>query len=72
MVRRLRCADGGYVYHILNRAVGRATLFAKPADYAAFEKILRLAWERLAMPPLSYVVMPNHWHLAVWPQPTGP
>ena len=29
MPRRLRCADGGYVYHVLNRAVGRATLFHK-------------------------------------------
>ena len=71
MARRLRCADGGYVYHVLNRAVGRATLFAKPADYAAFEKILREAWERLAMPLLSYLVMPNHWHLVVWPQRDG-
>jgi hypothetical protein len=37
MPRRLRCADGGYVYHVLNRAVGRATLFKKEGDYAAFE-----------------------------------
>jgi putative transposase len=71
MARRLRCADGGYVYHVLNRAVGRATLFAKPADYAAFEKILRQGWERLAMPLLSYLVMPNHWHLVLWPQHDG-
>jgi REP-associated tyrosine transposase len=71
MARRRRCADGGYVYHVLNRAVGRATLFAKPADYAAFEKILRQAWERLGMPLLSYLVMPNHWHLVVWPQHDG-
>jgi hypothetical protein len=38
---RLRFATGGYVYHVLNRAVGRATLFAKAGDYAAFEKVLR-------------------------------
>ena len=71
MARRTRCCDAGYVYHLLNRAVGRATLFAKPADYAAFEKILRQVWERLAMPLLSYLVMPNHWHLVVWPQQDG-
>jgi hypothetical protein len=41
MARRMRCADAGYVYHVLNRAVGRATLFDKPADYAAFEKVIR-------------------------------
>lgn len=71
MARRLRCADGGYVFHVLNRAVGRATLFAKPADYAAVEKILRQAWERFEVRLLSYVLMPNHWHLVVWPHADG-
>ena len=71
MARRQRCADAGYVYHVLNRAVGRATLFDKPADYAAFEKVLCQAWERTAMRVVSYVVMPNHWHLVVWPRNPG-
>jgi putative transposase len=71
MARRNRGADGGYVYHVLNRAVGRSTLFAKPDDYAAFETILRQAWERLEMRLLSYIVLPNHWHLVVWPQCDG-
>lgn len=71
MARRHRCSDGGYVYHVLNRAVGRATLFSKKGDYAAFENILLQAWERTAMRLLSYVVMPNHWHLVVWPQHDG-
>jgi putative transposase len=70
-MRRTRCSDGGYVYHVLNRAVGRATLFQKPGDYAAFEKILRGAWERFGMRLLNYVVMPNHWHLVVWPEQDG-
>jgi putative transposase len=71
MARRTRCSDAGYVYHVLNRAVGRATLFAKPADYAAFEKVLREAHERLRMRLLAYVLMPNHWHLVLWPQRDG-
>lgn len=71
MPRRLRCSDGGYVYHVLNRAVGRATLFRKSADYAAFEKILRQAWERFGMRLLGYCLMPNHWHLVLWPQKDG-
>jgi putative transposase len=71
MPRRLRCSDAGYVYHVLNRAVGRVTLFRKPADFAAFEKILREGWERFAMRLLCYVVMPNHWHLVVWPAKPG-
>jgi putative transposase len=71
MARRIRCSDAGYVYHVLNRAVGRTTLFRKPADYAAFEKVLRQAWERTGMRLLSYLIMPNHWHLVVWPQCDG-
>ena len=71
MARRTRCSDAGYVYHVLNRAVGRATLFEKPADYAAFEKVLREAWERTGMRLVSFAVMPNHWHLVVWPDRDG-
>ncbi len=71
MARRTRCSDAGYVYHVLNRAVGRATLFAKSADYAAFEKVLRQACERSAMRLVSYVALPNHWHLVVWPRRDG-
>ena len=41
MPRCLRCNSGGYVYHALNRAVGRATLLNQEGDYAAFEKVLR-------------------------------
>ncbi len=65
MARRMRCADAGYVYHDLNRAVGRATLFDKAADYAAFQKVLRRAWERSGMRLLSFVVLRHHWHLVV-------
>jgi hypothetical protein len=43
MPRRPRVATGGYVYHVLNRAVGRATVFRKDGDSAAFETILRQA-----------------------------
>lgn len=71
MARRARCSDAGYVYHVLNRAVGRAALFRKTADYAAFEKILAEAWERTAMRLVSYTLMPNHWHLVVWPKVDG-
>jgi REP-associated tyrosine transposase len=51
MPRRPRCNTGGYVYHALNRAVGRATLFHKEGDYAAFEKVLRQAkdWQPIRL-----------------------
>ncbi len=71
MPRRLRCNSGGYVYHALNRAVGRATLFHKDGDYAAFEKALReaKAWQPMRL--LAYCLMPNHWHLVLWPEGDG-
>ena len=71
MARRTRCSDAGYVYHVLNRALGRATIFDKSLAYAVFEKVLRQAWERLGMRWLAYVLMPNHWHLVLWPQQDG-
>src|SRR5262245_63998960 len=71
MARRAHCSDAGQVCHVLNRAVGRATLFDKAADYAAFEKVLRQAWERSGMRLVSYVAMPNHRHLVVWPDRDG-
>ena len=71
MPRRRRFASGGYVYHALNRAVGRATLFAKEGDYAAFEKVLHQAKEWQPIRLLAYCLMPNHWHLVLWPQHDG-
>ena len=71
MPRRLRHAAGGYVYHVINRAVGRATLFRKAGDYLAFRKILIEAQDWLDVPLLAYCVMPNHWHLVVWPAHDG-
>jgi len=67
MPRRPRATTGGTVYHVLNRAVGRATLFRKSLDYAAFEKVLRQARARVPMRVLAFCLMPNHWHLVVWP-----
>jgi putative transposase len=71
MPRRLRHAAGGYVYHVLNRAVGRATLFHKPGDYDAFVRVLREAEDWRTVPLLAYCLMPNHWHLVLWPQRDG-
>jgi putative transposase len=71
MPRRLRFASGGYVYHVLNRAVGRAKLFNKQGDYAAFEKVLRQAHDFVPMRLLAYCALPNHWHLLLWPQRDG-
>jgi len=59
---------GGLVYHVLNRAAGRATLFEKDADYEAFERVLEEAWRREPTRIVAYCVMPNHWHMVLWPR----
>ena len=63
--------SGGYAYHVLNRAVARDRIFCKDEDYAAFEKILAEVHERLATRMLGYCLMPNHWHLVLWPKKDG-
>ena len=71
MGRPRRAADGGLVYHVLNRANARMTIFHKPDDYAAFERVLEEAVERTKTRLLAYCLMPNHWHLVVWPEKDG-
>ena len=56
---------GGLVYHALNRANARLPLFSKPADYAAFERVLTEAHARYGTRILAYCVLPNHWHLVL-------
>lgn len=71
MGRPPRATAGGIIYHVLNRANARMTIFDHESDYLAFEEILGEAVERFEMRLLSYVVMPNHWHLLVWPGADG-
>lgn len=59
------------MYHVLNRANGRQRLFDDAGDYAAFERVLSEAQQRVAMRLLAYCVMPNHWHLVLWPYRDG-
>ncbi|HXY33921.1 MAG TPA: transposase [Planctomycetaceae bacterium] len=71
MPRRPRIAPGGLVYHCLNRTVARLALFEKDADYAAFERVLEEAAQKHPTRILAYCVMPNHWHLVLWPRHEG-
>jgi REP-associated tyrosine transposase len=71
MGRPKRAADGGLIYHVLNRANARMRIFDKAADYEAFEEVLAEAVERTSTRLLAYCLMPNHWHLVLWPQEDG-
>ncbi|HEV7300353.1 MAG TPA: hypothetical protein VGN72_13380 [Tepidisphaeraceae bacterium] len=70
-MRRPRTATGGLAYYVLSRAVGRMTLFESDVDCAAFERCLADVPERLPCRLLSYCLMPNHWHLVLWPRRDG-
>jgi putative transposase len=59
------------VFHVLNRAVGRSTLFKKDSDFMAFEKVLDEGLDRLPVRILAYCLMANHWHLVLWPKRDG-
>ena len=67
MARRKRICPAGEVFHVLNRAVARLTIFEKPADYAAFMRVLDETWELVPLPIFAMVAMPNHWHFVVRP-----
>jgi putative transposase len=68
MPRSTRSILGGYVYHVLNRSNARAPLFLKEVDYLEFERILEEAFRRVLLRTLGYRVMPDHWHMVVWPR----
>lgn len=71
MPRPLRCAPGGFVYHVLNRANARRPLFEQEGEYALFEAILDEVRERVPVRILSWCLMPNHWHLVLRPEKDG-
>jgi putative transposase len=59
---------GEFVFHVFNRAIESVVLFRQAGDYEAFLRILADATRRYPVRLLAYVVMPNHWHLVVWPE----
>ena len=61
----------GTVVHVLNRAVNRDRLFSDEHDYRAFLDIFAEARKRIPLRVLAFCVMPNHWHLVVWPAEDG-
>lgn len=71
MGRAPRVNVGGLVYHVLNRANARLRIFDRPEDYKAFETVVEEATVRVPMRLLAYCLMPNHWHLLVWPRADG-
>jgi putative transposase len=67
MGRALRNAQPGAIHHVVNRGNRRAVIFHKPGDYDAFVQLLGEACGKFAMRLIAFCVMPNHWHLILWP-----
>jgi putative transposase len=71
MPRTVRASAGGFCYHAINRGNARAKVFHKDEDFAAFVRIIVEAGVRVPIRILAYCLMPNHFHLVLWPRGDG-
>ena len=71
MGRAPRVDVGNLAYHVINRANGRRTIFETRDEYVHFEMLLKKAAEKFDMRVLAYVLMPNHWHMILYPKVDG-
>lgn len=62
MSRGRQSIQVGEIYHVLDRAVSRATIFHKVADHEAFIRIFKEGLIREPILIYDYCLMPNHWH----------
>jgi putative transposase len=71
MPRTARASVGGICYHVINRGNAREKVFHGAEDYEAFVQLLGEAAERVRVRVLAYCLMPNHFHLVLWPRADG-
>jgi putative transposase len=71
MPRTARVAPGGYVFHVLNRGNERRTIFEADGDYLAFLRVMSETLEHTPLRVCAWCLMPNHWHLVLWPHKDG-
>lgn len=65
MARKLRIEFPGALYHVINRGNYRRDIFETPATATAFEATLAEACQLHRWKLHAYVVMRNHYHLAL-------
>jgi putative transposase len=68
MARKPRIDIGGEYYHVLNRANARLQVFFLEEEYVLFEHVLLEAKHKFDMRILAYCLMPNHYHLILYPR----
>lgn len=67
MPRATRSLPAGLCYHILNRGNAGLTVFHDQSDYEAFVELMSGASARVPMRVTAYCLMPDHFHLVLWP-----
>jgi putative transposase len=65
MARKLRLEYGGACYHVINRGNYRRDLFSGKGSAESFQTCLFEAGEKFRWRVHAYVIMRNHFHLAV-------
>ena len=71
MPRTARASVGEMCYHVINRGNARQAVFHKDEYYKAFINLVNDTCQRVAMRMLGYCIMPNHFHLVLWPYANG-
>lgn len=71
MPRTARASKGDVCYHVINRGNAKSTVYHNSSDYHSFIQLMAKACDRLPMRILSYCLMPNHFHLVLWPYGDG-
>lgn len=67
MPRTARASQANYCYHVLNRGNARSQVFHNDADYDSFVELFDEACQSRPMRVLAYCLMPDHFHLVLWP-----
>jgi putative transposase len=65
MPRKLRLVYENAIYHVINRGNYRSNVFTSEGAAQAFEKVMFEAVKRYGWKLQAYVVMRNHFHLAI-------
>ena len=68
MPRIRRSAPPGLAHHVINRGNDRKMVFHRVGDYLAFLRFMAEAQISVPMRILAFCLMPNHFHLIVWPE----
>ena len=71
MPRTARAAKRDICYHVMNRGNNRSIIFHNDEDFRYFETLLARAKKRMPMRILAWCLMPNHFHLLLYPLRDG-